>query len=92
MRKYTYQWFLSDVKNGHRLKFQLGSHVYSIENTWKNFKHRDYFLGSDGERISDYYNDGEELVKSIKIEGKSFKELFDADEQGKEDIRLIFKF
>lgn len=75
MEKYNYDLLIKDVLVGREVEFTYKKNLYGI----MHFSQGWIFI-CNNKGISKYYKNSLELINTIKIDGKTIKELFNNDE------------
>lgn len=72
---YDYKLLIEDLSDGREIEFKYNDILYGIV----HFSEGWYFV-TDNKRVSEYYENPLELVKTIRIDGKSLEKLFNSGE------------
>jgi len=85
---YDYKKFVMDLEHGREIEFSYKNGHYAINNWQEGWQ---YGANTPEKKEgSDYYKDVHDLLKIIKIEGKTLEQLFDENELTKDNIIHIF--
>jgi hypothetical protein len=86
---YDYKKFVMDLEHGREIEFSYKKSQYSITH-WQE----GWIFGVDSppekKERSDYYKDVHDLLKIIKIEGKTLEQLFEENELTKDNIIHVY--
>jgi hypothetical protein len=84
MKNYDYKLLLGDLSDGREIEFKYNETLYGIVNFSEGWS----FIGAN-KRISEYYANPHELVKTICIEGKRLEEVFNSGDIPDEGFYIL---